>query len=150
MWGSCSWYTSEHLVCQISALALFEVCQEPLSSKSILGRHWGFLTRYCEDWVSSDLMNHHDMCFFPYLLNFSSLVWLEVCQEQPVLGVHTWRTLIVPEQILGGSRHLWHNGLSWYVILYFCAKFQLSSMVVTVSVSRTMHPRSLYLEEIGS
>ena len=52
----------------------------------------------------------------------------------------TWRMLRVPDWRLGGSGHLWHHGSSWYVILDLCAKFQLSSM--NMSVSRTTHPRS--------
>ena len=53
---------------------------------------------------------------------------------------HTWRTLMVPDWILGGWGHSWHHGSSWYVILDLCAKFQLSSM--NRSVSRTPRPRS--------
>jgi len=65
--------------------------------------------------------------------NFSSLVWIEVCQEPLVLKVHTWRTLRVPDWILGELDHSWHHGLSWYAIFEVCAKFQLSSMIRSVS-----------------
>ena len=89
-------------------------------------------------------MDHHDMRFLTCVPNFSSLAYLEVCQEPPILKVHTWRTLRVPDWILGGWGHCWHHGLSWYVILDLCAKFQLSSM--NWSVSRNPHPRKSILE----
>ena len=63
-----------------------------------------------------------------------------MCQKPPILKVHTWRTLMVPDWILGGWGHSWHNGSSWYVIFDLCAKFQLSSM--NRSVSRTPRPLS--------
>ena len=53
-------------------------------------------------------------------------------QEQLFLEVHTWRMLMVPDWGLGGWGHPWHHGSSWLVILYFCAKFQLSSMIRSV------------------
>ena len=53
---------------------------------------------------------------------------------------HTWRMVKVPQWSLGGWGHPWHHGSSWYVILYLCAKFQLSS--INRSVSRTPHPQS--------
>ena len=53
---------------------------------------------------------------------------------------HTWRTLMVPDWRLGGWGHPWCHGSSWYVNLDLCAKFQLSSMIR--SVSRTPRPRS--------
>ena len=51
---------------------------------------------------------------------------------------HTWRTLMVPDWRLGGWVHSWHHRSSWYVIFELCAKFQLSSMIL--SVSRTCNP----------
>ena len=53
---------------------------------------------------------------------------------------HTWRTLMIPDLILGGWGHSWHHGSLWLVILYLCAKSQLCSMII--SVSRTPNPRS--------
>ena len=53
---------------------------------------------------------------------------------------HTWRTLMIPDWRLGGWGHPWCLGSSSYVILDFCAKFQLSSM--NRSVSRTPCPQS--------
>ena len=46
---------------------------------------------------------------------------------------HTWRTLKIPDWILGGWGHPWYHGLSLYMIIYLCAKFQLSSMIRSVS-----------------
>jgi len=86
------------------------------------------------------------MQFLRCVQKFSSLAWIEVCQEFPILEVHTWRMLRVPDWILGGWGHSWHHGLSWYVILDLCAKFQLFSLIR--SVSRTPRPRSPYLEDI--
>ena len=37
---------------------------------------------------------------------------------------HTWRTLKVPDWILGGWGHSWYHGSSWYGMLVLCAKFQ--------------------------
>ena len=59
----------------------------------------------------------------------------------PVLEVHTWRMLMVPYQVLGGWGPPWHHVSSWYVILYLCAKFQLSSMII--SGSRTLSLKSI-------
>ena len=53
---------------------------------------------------------------------------------------HIWRILKVPDWSLGWWGHHWYHGSSLYVIIYLCAKFQLSSMVR--SVSRTHCPRS--------
>ena len=72
--------------------------------------------------------------------NLISVAWLEVCQEPHILEVHSWRMFMVPDWILGGWGHSWHQGSSWYVILELCTKFQLSSM--NRSVSRTPRPRS--------
>ena len=78
--------------------------------------------------------------------SFSSLAWLEVCQESLILKVSARRTLMVPDQVLGGCGNSWHHWSSWYVIIDLCAKFQLSSMIR--SVSRTPRSRSWYLENI--
>ena len=87
------------------------------------------------------------MWFFTCVPNFSSLTWIEVCQEPSILEVHTWRILMVPNWRPGGYGHSWHQGLSWYVILALYAKFQLSSM--NWSVSRTFLPWCPYLEDVG-
>ena len=91
-------------------------------------------------------MDHHDMWFLTSVPNFSSLPWLEVCWEPPVLEVHTWRMLMVTDWVFWWGGHPWHHGLSWYVVPNLCAKFQLSSMIR--SVSRTPHPWNPYLEEV--
>ena len=41
--------------------------------------------------------------------------------------------LMVPDQVLWGQDPLWHHGSSWYGILDFCVKFQLSCMIGSVS-----------------
>ena len=58
---------------------------------------------------------------------------------------HTWRRLKVPDWSLAGWGHHWYHGSSLYVILYLCAKFQLSSIIW--SVSRIPCPQA-YLEDI--
>ena len=55
--------------------------------------------------------------------NLSSLAWSEVYQEPPVLEVHTWRMLKVPDWGLGGWGHPWSYESSLDVILDLCAKF---------------------------
>ena len=120
----------------------------PPSSKSILGGRWGILTGGLEDGVILAIMDCHDMWFLTCVPNFSSLAWIEVCKEPPILEVQTWRTLRVLDWILGGWGHSWYHGLSWYVILDLCAKFQLFSMIR--SVSRTPRPWSPSLEDVNS
>ena len=56
-----------------------------------------------------------------------------MCQEPSVLEVYTWRTLRVPDWILGGWGHPWRHWLSSYVILDLCVKCQLSSMIRSMS-----------------
>ncbi len=117
--------------------------------------------KFCEDTISffqvmlvchfcTTQKNRHCLILY-YIIhlyaNMSSLAWLKVCQEPPVLEVHTWRTLKVPDWILGGWGHHWHHGSSWYVIIDLCAKCQLSSMIR--SMSRTPCPRSPYFEDIS-
>ena len=48
---------------------------------------------------------------------------------------HTWKTLMVPGWSLGGLGHPWHHGSSSYVNIALYAKFQLSSMIRSVSRS---------------
>ena len=99
-----------------------------------------FLTGYLKDGVILDIMDWHDMIFLTCVPNLSSVAWLEVCQEPPILEVHTLRMLMVPDWILGWWGHSGHHGSSWYMILDLCTKFQLSSM--NRSVSRTPRPGS--------
>ena len=80
---------------------------------------------------------HHELC-----------AWLKICQELPILDVHIWRILYVFEQLLRGWVHPWHRVVSKYVIIYLCAKFQLTSMIR--NVSKKNHPPSQYLEDIDS
>ena len=128
-----------------SSLAWIEVCQEPPVLEAILvGREW-FLTGYLEAGVILDIMDHHDMWLLTCVSNFSILAWIKVCQEPPILEVHTWRTLMVPDWRLGGWRHCWHHGLSWYVIFYLCTIFHISSMIR--SASRTNPSSKSYLED---
>ena len=85
-----------------------------LFSESILGGCWWFLTFYLGDEVILDILGNHNVWFFTCVPIFSSLAWLEVCQEPPILEVHTstWRMLNVPDWSLGGWGHLWHHILS--------------------------------------
>ena len=95
------------LVCQISAPNDDWKCvKNPPSLKCILQGCWRFLTGVLENGVILDIMDHHDVWFLTCVPNFSSLPWLELCQEPPVLEVHTWRTLKVPDWSLGGWGHL--------------------------------------------
>ena len=77
------------LICvpNFSSLTWIEVCQEPPVLEVILGGRWRFLTGYLEDGVILDIMDRHDMWILTCLPNFSSLAWIEVCQEPPVLEV---------------------------------------------------------------
>ena len=83
-----------------------------MSSMVVLGGHWWFLIRYFEQRVILDVI-YHDKWFLTCVPNLSSLAWLEVCQGHPVLDVHTWRTLMVPDQVLGEQGHPWHHESSW-------------------------------------
>ena len=51
-----------------------------------------------------------------------------------------------PDQILKGWAYPWYHRSSSYVMVNLCAKFQLSSMIR--NMSRNLHPRSPYLEDI--
>ena len=77
-----------------------------LLTERMFGGCWWFLTRYLEDGVIIDLMDCYDMWFLTCVPNFSSLAWIEVSQDPPVLKVHTWRKLKVPDWSLGGLGHL--------------------------------------------
>ena len=93
------------------------------SLKSILGGRWWFLTRDLEDGVFLDIMDCHDTWFLTCVPNFNSLAWLEVCQGPPILEVHTWRTLTVPDRRLGGFGHLWWLRSSWQTRMKLSWKF---------------------------
>ena len=94
-------------------------------------------------------MDRHDIgFFFTHVPNFISLACIEVYQETPVLEVLTWRMLIVYDWILWGWGQPWSHGSSWYVILDLCAKFQLSSIIR--SLSTTPRPWSPHLEYVDS
>ena len=103
-----------------------------LSLKSILEGCWQFLTGDLENGVILDIIDCHDMWFLTSVPNFSSLAWC-LSRTFPNLEVHTWRMLMVPDWRLGGKGHPWHHGLSCFVILDLCAKFQLSSMIISTS-----------------
>ncbi len=79
-----------------SSLAWLEVCQEPPALEVILGGCWWFPTGYLEDRVILDVMECQNMWFLTCVPHFSSLAWLEVCQEPPslksILRVY-WRLL---------------------------------------------------------
>ena len=64
-----------------SSLAWLEEFQEPPILKVILGGCWRFLTGVLEDRVILDIMDRHYIWFLTGVPNFSSLAWLEVCQE---------------------------------------------------------------------
>ena len=104
----------------------------------ILGRCGWFLTGYLEDGVILDFMDHHDV-----ILDFCAKSQLSSMNRSvsrtPCPRSNTWRMLMVPDWILGGWGHSWHHESSWYVTLDVCAKFQLSSM--NISVSRTPCPQ---------
>ena len=78
--------------------------------------------------------------YFCAKFQLSTLIRSVSSQELPVVKVHTWRMLMVPDWIFGGWGHPWHHGLSRCVIFDLFAKFQLSSMIR--SVSRTLQPWS--------
>ncbi len=61
--------------------------KNPLSSKSILGGRWWFLTGYLEDGVILHIKDPHYIWFLTCMPKFSSLAWIEVCQETSVLKV---------------------------------------------------------------
>ena len=68
-----------------------------------------------------------------------------MCQEPPILEVilgGRWRFLtgVLEDGVIFDVLAHWYHGSSLYSILYLCAKFQLSSIIR--SVSRTPHPWS--------
>ena len=70
-----------------------------------------------------DILDHHDIWLFTCMPNFNSLAWLEVCQEPPILQVHTWKTLVVPDWRFGGWGLLWFCIPSWKIRMKLSWKF---------------------------
>ena len=91
-----------------SSLVCLKVCHEPPVIEDTLGGHWRFLTGFLEDGVIFDIMIHHYMGLFTSVPSFSSLAWIEVCQEPTVLEV-----------ILGGCWWFLTGDLEEGVILDF-------------------------------
>ena len=85
---------------------------------------------------------HHGSPFFVFLYLVSKSNFWAWCQEPSVLEVITWRTLMVPHQVLFLSGHPWHYRSSLCVIFNLCANFQLFSLIR--SVSTTSNPQSPY------
>ena len=97
------------------------VSRTPRSSKSLLGGRWWFLTGYLDDGVILDIMDGQYMWFLTGLPNFSSLAWIEVCQEPPVLEVileGRWRFLT--GVLEDGVIHLWCPRSSWQTTMKCC------------------------------
>ena len=65
-------------------------------------------------------MFHHDMWILTCVLNFSSVAWIEVCQEPPflevILGGHWWF-------LTGVFGHLWYHRSSWQTMMKLSWKF---------------------------
>ena len=83
----------------------------------------------------SNFWHHGSSCYMTQYLcsKFHLPSMIRSVSRTLVLEVFNWRTLIVPDQILVGWGHLWCHGSPWYVILELCTKFQLSSMIRSVS-----------------
>ena len=123
-------------------------------SPSMGFQNGGFLNPFYSCWKAkiwhtseeSHIMTIYDVKDDP-LLKYSIKVlhiWtLRKCQLSSII-INVWGTSHPQSPYLRGW--LWghpeHHWLSWYVILYMCAKFQLSSM--NKSGSRTPRPWSLY------
>ena len=71
---------------------------------------------------------------------------LEVCQEWGVLCGGTWRTLRVPDRILGWQDHLWCHGLPCLTPRKIPWKFCVNIFIR--SVSRMEGPSWRYLEDV--
>ena len=97
------------------------------------------------DWIRAGLGHpwHYISLWYVILhlcakFQLSSMI---ICVSRtPCPRCHTWRTFMVPYCSLGCWSHHRHQESSWYVILYLCAKFKLSSMII--SESRTPCPWS--------
>ena len=117
------------------SLTQTEVCQEHTVLYAILGRHWWFLTGNHKDGVILNNMGHHYRWCLSCMPMFTSLAWIKVCQEQPILKVllaGCWCFFIEKSRS-------WQHGSPLYVVLELCADFQLSSM--NKAVSRIPYPK---------
>ena len=127
-----------------SFLAWLEVCQEPPIIISDLEDIEGFWLETWRTWVIIDFIFFLDIGFLTCVQNFRILAWLEMCQEPPChhqwLGGHWW----FPTRDMENKDQPWPQNCSWYMIPDLSAKFQLSTMIK--SVSRTPSPWWGYLE----
>ena len=80
----------------------------------VLGGHWRFLTGDLDDRVIHNVMEDHVWPQGRYPECFLLISLLEVCQEWGVLNGGTWRTLRVPDRILGWQGHSWCH---WWCLL---------------------------------
>ena len=64
---------------------------------------------------------------------------LEVCQEWGVLRGSTWRTLRVPDRILGWQNHLWCHGLPYLTTRKIPWKFCVNIFIISVSRRGVLH-----------
>ena len=70
-----------------------------------------------------------------------------ICARELKFGTQVKNQLLmVPDQVHGGQSHPWCHGSSSYMIHDLCLKFQLYSMIL--SVSRTQCPLCPYLEDV--
>ncbi len=77
---------------QRSSYMILDLCVKfQLSSliRSVSGTPFPW-SPYLEDGVILDFIDYHYMSFLTCVPNFSFLAWSEVCQEPPILQVHTW------------------------------------------------------------
>ena len=73
---------------------------------------WGSAILVVQYFVA--LLCHLGMWFWTFLPNFSSSAWLEVHQEPFFFHVYTWRTVMVPDTILGSQGHPWcYHSFGW-------------------------------------
>ena len=73
-----------------SSLARIEACQKHPAIKSILEGHCWILTRFLENGVIIDIMDHIFMWFPSCVPIVSSLAWIKICREKPVFKVLLW------------------------------------------------------------
>ena len=77
-------------------------------------------------WTYPWHMDHLDTGSWLVYQIFSSLAWSNVCQEPPILEVHTWRMLKVPSWSLRGLSHLWLHISSWRTEMKLSWKFLIN------------------------
>jgi len=85
-----SWYVIFDLCAKFQLSSMNRSVSRTPILEVILGGRWRFLIGYLEDQVILDIMDRHDMWFLICVPNFSSLAWIEVCQEPPFLEVILW------------------------------------------------------------